>query len=158
MRASARRSRAIAAGFTLVEVLVALMIVATTVAALQTVSNATLKSAVETNRIRIAKMLLRYKAEEIVAGVEQGSGGTFDGFPGYEWSVTEQEVPVTDASASGGTGGSQESVRSVEVSVTMPSFGTTTTDPGDARSADGPGRMSLATLLDPPDAKLQPPK
>jgi prepilin-type N-terminal cleavage/methylation domain-containing protein len=157
-RAEAARRRSGERGFTLVEILVALLIVATTIATLQVVSSATLRGAVETNRIRIAKMLLRQKAEEIAAGVEQGAGGSFEGFPGYEWEASEQETPVTPESA--GTQGGQpvmpESVRTVTVLVRYPTA--EGGDPADVpENEDGPGQVRVTTLLDPLNAELKPP-
>jgi prepilin-type N-terminal cleavage/methylation domain-containing protein len=165
------RRDAAQAGFTLVEVLVALLIVATTIATLQTVSNATLRLAVETNRLRIAKMLLRAKAEEVCSGVEQGTGGTFDGFPGYEWSVAATEVPIdtsggtgsstgssTGPSTGGGGSGAQpESVIAVTISVSMPSFSGSTDPSLTEANGDPPGIVAVRTYPPPPDAKLQPP-
>jgi type II secretion system protein I len=140
------------AGFTLVEVMVALLIVATSIAALQAISNATLRSAVETNSLRIAKMLLRGKAEEVAAGVETGSGGSFDdqGFAGYTWDVAQATLQA----------GEEETVVQVTVSVHYPTLrgedaATVATAEG---TEDGPGVIRVTTFIDPPDAKLEPPQ
>lgn len=156
-----RRSEA---GFTLVEVMVALMIVATSIAALQSISSASLRAAVETNHLRVAKMLLRAKAEEIAAGAETGAGGDFEeqGFHGYAWAASEQQLQA----------GEEESVRSVEVTVRYPTRtgggGYATMGWGDAGgyvgpndvgiSGDAPGTVRLTVYLDPADAKLEPPQ
>jgi prepilin-type N-terminal cleavage/methylation domain-containing protein len=160
LRATERRrgaARGSASGFTLVEVLVALLIVATTIAALQMVSSGTLKSAVETNRLRVAKMLLRLKAEEVISGVEAGTTGGFDGFPGYEWEAVQQ---VTSVTPDDGSGAQPESVVTVTITVHMP----TMTPDADAvvnqdvaSTEDGPGVVRLTVLVDPPDAELKAP-
>jgi len=156
MRATDGRRRG-ERGFTLVEVLVAVLIVATTISVLQTISGATLKTAVETNRIRIAKMLLRQKAEEIAAGVETSSGGGFDGFPGYEWESSDVETPVT---TDDGSGNQPEAVRTITVTVRMPSLAASPDEfqPDPNSTEDGPGVMRVTTLLDPVNAQLQPPQ
>jgi type II secretory pathway pseudopilin PulG len=143
------------AGFTIVEVLVALFIVATTIAALQTIASATLKSSVETNRTRIAKMLLRQKAEEIYFGLETSSGGTFEGFPGYSWEKVEQEIPLTDNPVDG--------VIHVGVKVKMPTLAVTR-DEGEVAPEpanpygpqdDPPDEVRIEFYIDPPTAQLQ---
>ena len=135
-------------GFTLIEVLVALFIAATAIAALQSVANETVKASVETNRVRIAKMLLRLKAEEFAAGVEQATSGTFEGFPNYEWEVTnDQVIPVTEVPP--------ESVRFVKVIVRHPTFHAGYDPTGFPDSQDPPGIVSVTILMDPPTAELK---
>jgi len=143
-RPSSKRSDT-EAGFTLVEVLAALLIVATTVAVLQAVSNATARSAVDTNRLRTARMLLRERAEAVALGIETGSGGPIEGYPGYSFEVSEIEAPVAG----------EETVRQVTVTVRYPSFGTPErgpTGPAVAEGEDEPGSVRVTTLLDPPEA------
>jgi type II secretion system protein I len=139
-------------GFTLVEVMVALMIVATTCAILQSVSSKTMRSAIETNHLRVAKMLLRAKAEEIAAGAEQSAGGTFDeqGFRGYSWSMMQQALQADD----------DEVVLQVDLIVRYPTRSSDTLADAsvDPTSGDGPGRVHVSLFLDPPDAKLEPPQ
>lgn len=138
-------------GFTLVEVLVALMIVATTIGALQLVAGRALKSAAETNKVRVAKMLLLAKAEEVVAGIEEGTGGEFEGYPGFSWDVYDQLVPLEDV---------EEQVRSVTVSVRYPTLVSRPEDDFedlDGVQRDAAGQLRVTVLVDPPDAELKPP-
>ncbi|RME76952.1 MAG: type II secretion system protein, partial [Planctomycetota bacterium] len=89
-RGRSQAVRGAQAGLTLIELLVTLAIVAGAIAALQYSASQAYRSAVETNHIRIAKMLLRTKAEEVFAGVETGTGGGFEGYPeAFSWSVSE---------------------------------------------------------------------
>lgn len=138
-------------GFTLIEIMVCVMIVATAITALQLTASDALKSAVETNRIRAAKMLLLKKAEEVVAGVEEGQSGSFEGYPGYQWEVADQELTLEEV---------EESVRSVTITVRYPTLARSSQDV-ELDSAfddvlDGPGRTSVTILLDPEDAELKP--
>ncbi len=134
-------------GFTLLEILLAVLIVASAIVALQAIGNAALRTSVETGKVRIAKTLLRAKAEEIAAGIETGTGGPFEGFPGYSWEVREQMLQA----------GEQETVRAIEVTVRYP---TLREDAAalEIEGQDSPGVMRAAIYLDPPDAKLDPPR
>lgn len=147
-------------GFTLMEVLVALLIVATTVAVLQDVSSATLKDAIETNRVRVAKMLLKTKLEEIEKGIETATSGDFrayygTSYPGYEWEMAEASQPV----------GKEEAVRAIMVTVRYPTLLDPNAyreenfyeDPTMADISDLPGMMRATLYVDPPEAKLEPP-
>ncbi|MFC1707758.1 prepilin-type N-terminal cleavage/methylation domain-containing protein [Planctomycetota bacterium] len=140
-----------ARGFTLVEVLLAMVIMAFAISALQITANGALKSTVETNRQRVAKMLLLKKAEEVIAGLEEGSGGGFEGYPGYEWTVAETAVPI---------GETEESVLQITVGVTYPTLssggGGGLDDFESDQPRDGPGQIRITVLIDPPDAELQP--
>ncbi len=156
-------------GFSLLEVLLALLIVGTTLAALQYQSTESMDAAIEASKLRVAKMLLRQKAEEVAAGIEPGTVGTFDGYQGYEWEVTETEVPVTaatDAAAATGTGAGTaaaaaaqpESVRSVTVAVKIVDQAARddmSRDYGEGEDRMGVVRVTI--LLDPTNAELQPP-
>jgi hypothetical protein len=132
----------------LLEVLLALLIAAGSIALLQAIGNASLKSAVETGRLRVAKMLLRSKAEEIISGIETGTGGFFEGYgEGYSWETREDMLQA----------GEQERVRAIEVTVRYPTV--READSYDVvEGADGPGVIRLTIYVDPPDAKLEPPK
>jgi prepilin-type N-terminal cleavage/methylation domain-containing protein len=141
-----RRRAAGERGFTLLEVLLALLITATAIAMLQAISNGSLKDAAETGKVRVAKMLLRSKLEEILAGIETGTGGEFEGYPGYSWEAREEELQA----------GEQESVRAIEVTIRYPTLrGAGNAVEGDL---DGPGTIRAAVYVDPPGAKLEPPK
>lgn len=154
-------------GLTLLEVLIATAILAGAIMVLQLKANQALKSSVETNRKRAAKMLLLKKAEEVIAGVEEGSGGDFEGYPGFSWEVSEALVPLEEV---------EESVRSVTIAVFYPSleqplgydeYGYAYEDDEyyeDERGTgvsygatqDSPGELRVTVLLDPEDAELQP--
>ncbi|GIW71537.1 MAG: hypothetical protein KatS3mg102_1079 [Planctomycetota bacterium] len=146
-------------GFSLIEVLVALMIVATAIASMQAIASSALQAGVEANQLRIAKRLLRQKAEEVYAGLETGHAGTFEGYPEtFHWSVSEQLVPVT---GDPGGQGPVESVRLVTVELRYPVLrAADSVDPdllaarfGDLDPAvlDRPGQMRVTMLLDPPE-------
>ncbi len=141
-------------GFTLVEVLMAMMIVATTIAGLMYRVDASLSTAGDTNFLRIAKMLLRAKMGEVIAGVEAGTNGSFEdqGFPAYTWDVVVQPVQVSQ----------DESALQVTVSVHHPTMGADEQQDANAGASgdlmsDGPTVVRATTLIDPPDAQLLPP-
>ncbi len=143
-------------GLTLIELLVTLVIVATAIAAQQYSASRANRLAVETNHLRVAKMLLRKKAEEVYAGIETGSGGGFEGYPeAFSWSVTEQLVPLDPGGET-----PQAEVRLVVVEVRYPSLAAARAqaqglaDEGVAEEGgDGPGRIRVTMLLDPPEAQ-----
>ena len=152
-RAAARRARSKdQAGFTLVEIMMALMIVATSIAALMIVSTRSLNRAGDTNFLRVAKMLLRAKMGEIIAGTETNDSGSFDdqGFVGYRWEKAQVELMAGDA----------EKVIQITVGVHHPSMASDDeiqqSGLGTDATVDGPNIVRATTYIDPPDAKLVP--
>ncbi|MHC4830424.1 MAG: type IV pilus modification PilV family protein [Planctomycetota bacterium] len=146
---SPTRRRTGEAGFTLIETMVALFILTLAITSMQLVADAALELSVDTNRRRIAKILLARKTEEVAAGIEEGSGGSFEGYPNMSWSVGEQTIPI---------GETEETMRLVTVSVRYP----TMKDRSDDRDPfeeveDAPGIMRTTLILDPEDAVLNPP-
>jgi prepilin-type N-terminal cleavage/methylation domain-containing protein len=141
-------------GLTLIELLITLGIVAGAIAGLQYSASRANRMAVETNHVRIAKMLLKKKAEEVFAGVETSSGGSFEGYPeAFTWSASETTVPLD-------TSGENQTavVRLVTVEVRYPTLAADEQrdlsdlplelDPS---AVDAPGQMRVTMLLDPPE-------
>lgn len=152
MRATVARAER---GFTLMEVLVALLIVAMAVSLMQSMASDGIDLAIETNHKRVAKMLLHQKAEEVIVDYETSTSGSFDGYPGYEWLVSTTDVPVGEEG--------EASIRLVTVSVRYPSlYGSDETeleltldDEGNTTVGDGPGILRVTTYLDPLEEEAQ---
>jgi prepilin-type N-terminal cleavage/methylation domain-containing protein len=137
------------AGFTLIETMVALFILTIAITSMQLVADSALKLSVDTNLRRIAKILLAKKTEEVAAGIEEGSGGSFEGYPNMSWSVGEQSLPI---------GETEETMRLVTVSVNYPTMKDQRDDIDPFEQVeDAPGIMRTTLILDPEDAVLNPP-
>jgi type II secretion system protein I len=135
-------------GFTLLEVLVAVAILAATVAVLQIVSAQTVRAASEVGTKLIAKTLVREKMESVAAGIETGSGGSFEAYPEFSWERTEEVRTIA---------GEQTAIL-VTVSVRYPTRkadgAVSFFDSGGAGDGeDPPGIVRLTTLIEPPEVK-----
>lgn len=77
-------------GFSLIEVMVALAILALAVSALLIVRNNAIKEAIKTSELRKIAILVQQKMGELVVGLEKGSSGTFveEGYRNYLWQTT----------------------------------------------------------------------
>jgi prepilin-type N-terminal cleavage/methylation domain-containing protein len=75
--------------FTLLEVMVAMAILAMTVTTLVIIRNEALKDAARAIELRKLRILSEQKMGEFVTGVERNTGGTFhkEGYSEYAWSV-----------------------------------------------------------------------
>lgn len=105
-------------GFTLMEVVFAVAIVATALAALQATVAGSIQSAGSTVNRRAAREECRAKLEEILAGVESpDGGGEIEGRPGFKWSARSEDVTV------GMPDKATETLKIVVIEVTFPVFG-----------------------------------
>ncbi|MBI4616773.1 MAG: prepilin-type N-terminal cleavage/methylation domain-containing protein [Planctomycetes bacterium] len=116
-------------GFTLIEVLVALAILALAVVYLLTIRNEAIETAGDALDVRRLDMLARWKMEEILSGKERGTGGSFKDddvgrdYEDFRWSVSRNPVTVRGARENTETGeksGAQE-VRATQVKITVTS-------------------------------------
>ncbi len=145
MRGTIRSALRREGGFTLLELVVALAIAATTVTMLQVIANSAYRSAGDTSLKRRAKIMLREKAEAIATGAETGTSGEFDGDnEGFRWESSEQTLEVTTRS------GAVVSVPKLTVSVRYPSReGDSGPHAGGGSTGDPPGTVRVTVLLDP---------
>ncbi len=85
-------------GFTLLEVMIALAIMALSVTTLIVIRNDTVKMAARTIDIRRMRILGEQKAAEIVAGIERKTSGNFreEGYEEHNWTakIGEMQVPL----------------------------------------------------------------
>lgn len=146
---SARTNR----GFTLMEVVFAVAIVATALAALQATVAGSIQSAGSTVNRRAAREECRAKLEEILAGSESpDGGGEFEDRPGFRWSARSEEVTV------GMPDKASEVVKIVVVEVTFPVFADTGPAGADGAAApaagspeEGTETISMGSVLAPPE-------
>ncbi|MBL4844080.1 MAG: type II secretion system protein [Planctomycetes bacterium] len=129
------RSRA--RGFTLLELMAALMITVTVLVALQTVVGGAIMAAGDAITQREARERARMKLEEILAGVTPPSGGgSFEDAPQLKWTVSAEPVTVGLPEQGG-----QSQVRIVTLRLTYP-----TNAQGDEET-DGSETITLAGIL-----------
>lgn len=130
-------------GLTFLEVMAALAIVAIALLALETVNTRAIEVGGDAMALRRAKALAYWKMEEIASGSDAGSGGPFDGLPGYEWESAEQDVEVAEGVV----------LRQVTVSVHYPVMSPredeTTFAPAGEEGGDEPGVVRITALLPP---------
>ncbi|MBX3469369.1 MAG: prepilin-type N-terminal cleavage/methylation domain-containing protein [Planctomycetes bacterium] len=104
-------------GFTLMEVVFAVAIVATALVALQATVAGSIQSAGTSVNRRAAREVCRAKLEEVLAGSESpDGGGDLEDRPGFRWSARSEELTV--GMPERGT----EVVVVVIVEVTFPAF------------------------------------
>ena len=90
-------SRSDKQGFSLIEVLISLAILALAVIVLLVERTRAFQQTMDTHHYRIAVMLSYEKMEELRAGIEEETEGTFEGREGYTWQVVQETVPMTIA-------------------------------------------------------------
>lgn len=137
------------AGFTLMEVVFAVAIVATALLALQATVSGSIRSAGDSINRRAARELCRAKLEEILAGQESpDGGGEVEDRPGFRWSGRSEELQLGMPDAQ------TETVTVVTVEVTFPVDADSGGAGGDTGALDGPeagsDRVRLAGILPPP--------
>lgn len=88
MRFFEKRIRRTVAGFTMLEVLAALLIAATAVVYVVASETRSIRTAAETKLYRAASMLAEQKMAEISSGVETGVSGAFEDMSGFRWEVS----------------------------------------------------------------------
>lgn len=124
-------------GFTLLELMAALMIAVTVLVALQAIVSGSILSAGDAINQRIARERARLKLEEILAGVTPpNGGGSFDDRPELKWSARAEPVTIGLPDQGG-----QSQVRIVTLELTYPT---------NARSddeAEGNEKITLAGVL-----------
>lgn len=98
-------------GFTLLEVLVSVAILAISIVTLLIIRNNSVKETAKTKTAVTAAVLAREKMGEIESNDvnELTESGEFDGYPGYRWTkeVFLEEVS-TDSGTTGGSGATQD--------------------------------------------------
>jgi type II secretory pathway pseudopilin PulG len=102
-------------GFTLLEVVFAVGIIATALLALMAGVSGSISSAGASINRRAAREVCRAKLEEILAGSEGAEGaGEVEDYPGFRWSSRTDELKIGVADRS------TETVKVVTVEVTFP--------------------------------------
>lgn len=137
-----RRVRLRTRGFTLIEVLLAAVILAVCLISLGAVVAQGIGSAADSINQRAAREVCRAKLEEVVATGEVNGGGPVDGHDGFTWNVTREEHTA------GAVDNPEEKYDVVTVTVTFPQDMVTSTTPGQTA---GTSTVKLATCVDPPD-------
>jgi len=87
------RKRRIEAGFTLLEVLAALLIGAVALTYLISSETESIRRSSSTRDLREATTLAKGKLMEIVAGAESADSGDFEGRPGWSWEIAREPAP-----------------------------------------------------------------
>ena len=85
-------------GFTLIEVLVALAIIATALVAVFRLFSQTVDAEMATRFYTTAPLLAHEKMAEAQSGIvgsRGGSAGNFESFPGYEWRLEIKDVAAS---------------------------------------------------------------
>lgn len=84
-------------GFSLIEVMVALAILAVGITPLLIVRNNSIQDAVKASDLRRISILLQQKLGEIAIGLEKTNGGTFpeEGYRNFTWLASTRIQPVT---------------------------------------------------------------
>ena len=144
------RAHASQRGFTLIEVVAALAICATAIAALMFTINDGVDVATATNEARLMKMVLRYQAERFLAGEETAGSGDASSIPGLEevkgvtWEALEREVQLLEEPPT--------TVREVKLVVRLEGAQRGSADTTRPENEDEPGTMSVSFFLEvPPD-------
>lgn len=145
-------------GFTLMEVVFAVAIVATALAALQATVAGSIQSAGSTVNRRAAREECRAKLEEILAGAESpDGGGEIEGRPNFKWSARSEDVTI------GMPDKATETLKIVVVEVTFPVFeseggGGGSATPGgvaaptpEASFDEGTETIKMGSVLPPPE-------
>lgn len=83
-------------GFTLLEVMVSIAILALAVTTLLVVRNDAIKEAANAIEVRRVRTLLEQKMGELFSGLEKNTSGVFrnEGYPEYVWRASISEVKV----------------------------------------------------------------
>jgi len=120
-------------GFTLLEVTLAVLIVATALLTLQgTVADSVMRVDGAIKK-RAARTLARLKLEEILANPSSAGGdGTFEEHPAFTWSSTTSDIEVA------------ENHKIIQVTVTV-SY--ELDDPGGASTGDAKGKTTLTAFI-----------
>lgn len=140
-----------AAGFTLLEVMFAMGIMATSLLALMAGVSGSISSAGASINRRAAREACRAKVEEILVGAESPEGGgEVDGYPGFRWTARTDELKIGVAERS------SETVKVVTVEVTFPSDGQRPADGASTPSEDGLETIKIASVLPPEEQPQQP--
>lgn len=139
-----------ARGFSLLEVVFAVTIVAVALLGLQATVSGSILSAGDSINRRAARELARAKLEEILAkaamGEDESSGsGTFEEYPSFNWSAHTEEVQVGAPDAPGGV---------VRVVTLQLSFPVEATEEGEQSGGEaGTATIELSSVLpEPPGA------
>ena len=135
-------------GFTLLELLLTLVIVATALVTLGASVSTGIASASDSVNQRAAREVCRAKLEEAVATGQTTGGGSVDQYPGFQWSLNSQETTT------GAADSPTEKYVVVTVTVTFPQdqapAGSQPTGASPGSSLSG-GTIKLSTIMNPPD-------
>lgn len=84
--------------FTLIEVMIAIAIIGTTLVSLLTIRNRAIEDIATINDSRILRLLAEKKIAEIEIGVEENDSGDFsdEGYPEFSWEVLKEIIEITE--------------------------------------------------------------
>ena len=134
--------------FTLIELVVALAIVATALLGLQAVSSGAILAAGDSINQRMAREAARAKLEEILLGLEEpDSSGELEEFPLFKWTARSEEIVVGLPEQGGG----QNKIKVVTLELTYP------VEANGEQSETGEntnvGKVTLAGVIPPPPSQ-----
>jgi type II secretion system protein I len=133
-----------ARGFTLLEVLLAMVIFAVAILSLSAASTNAITTVSDSINQRAAREVCRAKLEESIASQQMTGGGPVDGYAGFQWTLTSQEQT---------TGASDSPTEKYEIltcTVTFPQDSPAPTTGGVGTPTSG-GTIAFTTMVDPPD-------
>jgi prepilin-type N-terminal cleavage/methylation domain-containing protein len=134
-------------GFTLLELLLVILIFSVAIFGLLAASSNAMGTVADSINQRAAREVCRSKLEEAIANQETTGGGSVDGYPGFQWSLTSEEKTT------GAADSPTEKYVILTASVTFPQDNPTTpaTGPGTQGLSSGQGKITLVALVDPAD-------
>lgn len=81
-------------GFSLIEVVLAMLILGGAIVTLLEIQDRGIDQATRSRNLRFARMLAQEQLESVVLGLEEGSGGESETYPGLSWSRANDERTV----------------------------------------------------------------
>ena len=132
------------AAFTLLELLLAIVIVATALVALGASVSSGIGAASESINQRAAREACRAKLEAAAANGDTSGGGQVEGHEAFQWNLTRDEHTA------GAIDSPDEKYDILTVTVTYPTDNATSTTPGQ-QAGPGTATVKLSTIVDPPD-------
>lgn len=84
--------------FTLVEVMISIAIIGTTLVSLLIIRNRAIEDIAVINEARVLRVLAEKKIAEIEIGVEENESGDFsnEGYPEFQWEMVQEILEITE--------------------------------------------------------------
>lgn len=132
-------------GFTLLELLLTLVIIATCLVALGASVSTGISSAADSINQRAAREICRAKLEEAIASGETSGGGQVENYPGFQYNLTSEEKTV------GAADSPTEKYLVLTCTVSFPQDNPSPGASGATSGSSQAGSLTLVTMVDPPD-------